>query len=749
MTLLLQILFIMAVTFTYTYAVSFAAAIKPRIALFMPVPKNMEAIPLMDSIPSRLAIIIGKSSHLVAIMERKTIEQELEREGYKLDSITMNELLRVSERLGFDYAIMGDILKQHAVITANIRVVDIRNQKVSFDHTISATEGGLNDKIDEVAAVIIERILAVAKGGSPEAFVLPPPRDLRMKSEARKITIHWSYSNVQDVSGFKIFRATGKQGAYIQIGTTTDTFFVDENPVLNESLLYKITAINKQGIEGRFSDAIEARTVAGSAQPIFLSADPDIKAAHLRWKAWPGSEVAGFRIYRREASEKDFKQALSVSENLSYSDGGLKDDTVYYYAITAVDSKGTESDMSQVLSLKTPRPPEGLRAEGGKIRRILLSWNVYQADIEGYIIYRAPKESAEYKQIARIVGKTTNTYSDVEGLGDGVPYWYRVSAFKNSSETDLSSSVSAVTRGAPPAPQGFTAKSHEPRRVSMRWEPVQNPDDEIGGYRIYRATEEKGEYREIAYLPDASAASFVEDGLKDNTYSYYKIASYNSADVRSDMSQPASAVTKHTPAVPRGLEATSGEVKQVSLTWEPNPEKDMREYVIFRAMPGDGTLNRIASVMKETTYTDTDLQDGITYAYAIQAVDEDGLFSDQSKPVTAETKPLPKKPAGLKVVDSGDKKVLQWDSNPEKDVRQYNLYKKGFLNTSQKIATIQAVSWTIPDDMKGKLRLFVTALDDAGLESEASDGIEIVVGALSKGAQKEGSQSSRGSGEDR
>jgi hypothetical protein len=73
------------------------------------------------------------------------------------------------------------------------------------------------------------------------------------------------------------------------------------------------------------------------------------------------------------------------------------------------------------------------------------------------------------------------------------------------------------------------------------------------------------------------------------------------------------------------------------------------------------------------------------------------------------------------IAEKEGRKLLQWNANPEKDVKQYVVYKKGFLGMSQKIAMVQENSWTIPDEMKGKIELFVKALDETGLESEGSE----------------------------
>jgi fibronectin type 3 domain-containing protein len=168
-------------------------------------------------------------------------------------------------------------------------------------------------------------------------------------------------------------------------------------------------------------------------------------------------------------------------------------------------------------------------------------------------------------------------------------------------------------------------------------------------------------------------------------------------------------------------------VKQVTLSWQPNPEKDIKEYLIFRSGSGDKELSKIASVKGATSYVDKGLKDGTKYAYSLKAVDEDNLMSEPSPSITVDTKPLPQKPSGLMLTEKEDRKLLQWDANPEKDVKQYAVYRKGFLGMSQKIAVVQENSWMIPSDMKGKNELFVKALDETGLESEGSDPMVLVL----------------------
>lgn len=711
-----------------------AAVVKPKIALFMLVPKNIEAIPLIDSIPSLLTMAISKFDYF-EIIERKKIEKEIELGGYKLGSIKTQDLFVLGEKLGFDFCVVGDVLKQRGTIEVNIKVVDIRAQKVSSESTFTTSEGRLSPELNNVVAMIMERTresFSSAAVLKKEESTTKPPQDLKVKSGTKTIRISWNHTEPQQVSGFKVYRAKNEEGPYLPIGTVDQLFFVDENPVLKEPAFYRVAAVNVKGVEGGFSNPIQAWMVEGPPPPIFVNLEADIKAAYLKWMVRPGYAAASLKVYRRAESEKDFKEITSISgKDISITDRGLKDDTIYYYALTVMDAKGNESDLSKILEMKTLKSPDGLKAEGGKIRRILLSWNTHPSDIvEGYNLYRAVDPTKEYGSIAKIKDRKTTTHLDKEGLGDATTYWFRVSAInKNGQETDPSEAVSTTTRGVPPTPRGLAVKNREPRRVSLQWESVKSPEDEMKGYYIFRGTEEKGEYKNITKIKNPDTTSFVDSDppLKDNTRYFYRISSYNSVEVASDLSEPTGAITKSTPAVPGGVEAKSGEVKQVSLLWQPNTEKDIKEYLIFRSGSGDKEFNKVASVKGATNYVDKGLKDGNRYAYFLKAVDEDNLMSDPSPSVTVGTKPLPEKPSGLTVTEKEGRTLLQWKASPEKDVREYAVYKKGFLGISQKIAVVKENSWMVPSDLKGKTEVFVKALDEAGLESESSDPMLLVL----------------------
>ncbi len=98
------------------------------------------------------------------------------------------------------------------------------------------------------------------------------------------------------------------------------------------------------------------------------------------------------------------------------------------------------------------------------------------------------------------------------------------------------------------------------------------------------------------------------------------------------------------PAEPRGVYSTTGD-EQVLVEWYPNQETDLEGYIIYSNMEESGTYTEIARVGRSvTSFVDEDVENGVTYYYAVSAYDQDGNESDVS-PVIEDTP----RPAGKNV----------------------------------------------------------------------------------------------------
>ena len=90
------------------------------------------------------------------------------------------------------------------------------------------------------------------------------------------------------------------------------------------------------------------------------------------------------------------------------------------------------------------------------------------------------------------------------------------------------------------------------------------------------------------------------------------------------------AADTYPPAAPSGLIAV-GAQGLISLIWEVNSDSDLAGYMVLRGTPGDATLQPLTPApITEARFTDTTVQAGTTYVYAVVAVDTAGNRSAAS-----------------------------------------------------------------------------------------------------------------------
>ena len=76
-------------------------------------------------------------------------------------------------------------------------------------------------------------------------------------------------------------------------------------------------------------------------------------SVNLVWNASPDAEVAGYNVYYGTASQS-YSSMIPVGTNVASTISGLAGGSTYYFAVTAVDATGIESDFSNETSSSVP-----------------------------------------------------------------------------------------------------------------------------------------------------------------------------------------------------------------------------------------------------------------------------------------------------------------------------------------------------------------------------------------------------------
>lgn len=723
--ILWQLLACIAVVGALTATVSAQDGLRPKLGCVPLVAKNIEAMAFTEYLTTLLLNELDRSG-VFEIAERKRLEAMMDLEGVRSDSMTAEQMQRLGVRSGVDFLVAGTVTSVSQGIQLDVRLLNLRGQRVVFTEQLRMAEAEANRALRELAARMRDAThgaTALTAGAGADARPLYPPSELVASGSSSAIRLRWKHGDPALVIGYTVTRATSAEGPFNPVSTVTEMAYTDEALHLNETYYYRVAAVGRGGVSSEPSVVVRGATSVAPAAPIFMNVEPLLGGAVLAWCQRPFSTAderivpRGVRIYRRTAAEKEFTPvSKSGEETTRYRDQGLRDGTTYFYAMTAYNQAGAESELSVQLAVTTPPAPAGVAVQGGAVRRIQLSWQSHPFEaVTGYRVYRAMTKDGPFQELASLQGRLQTSYMDT-GLADNATYWYRVQAISSEQgASGLSEAMAGTTRPVPPAPVKVTATSGEPRKVTLRWESAAVVADELTGYLIYRGEPGQERLSKIAEVP-ASQTSYCDDAkpLQDGTAYSYVVASMNAGGAVSVLSARANATTKVIPAAPQGVVAVSGEPRKITLRWKSNAEKDVSAYLIQRQRD-DGEFRELKR-SAETSYVDTELKDSATHRYRMQAIDKDGLQGPFSAVVVATTKPLPKAVEGLVLKDKAAR-LLVWQKVGQADVKRYNLYKKSFFG-SQKVATVEANEWRVSEP--GKLELYVTAEDGDGLESEPS-----------------------------
>jgi hypothetical protein len=165
-----------------------------------------------------------------------------------------------------------------------------------------------------------------------------------------------------------------------------------------------------------------------------------------------------------------------------------------------------------------------------------------------------------------------------------------------------------------------------PQGVFLSWKASNEPS-----YRILRKAQDEPRATQIGTTTEPQYL----DGQTQYGKSYeYWVQGVN-GEVQSEYAGPVTVKPedKFPPAVPAGLSASAG-LQTIELAWERNTEPDFKGYFVYRAI-GDGPFEKIADMIEAPSFSDTKVESGKRYRYAVSAVDQSGNESERSTVVEA------------------------------------------------------------------------------------------------------------------
>lgn len=705
------------------------------------------------------------------LVERGQMANVLGEAELALAGLSQSKAVEVARMLGAEGVVIGTVDeytmqaqggKTYAVVGVAVRLIHCASGQIVWSSDLARMADSPNTPLAAHARSVVHELMcglyqnwarqhslpaprAGRAAATPPRPAPPPvaPADLKASDMGlRSVELSWS-PGAATADKYRIERASSPDGPFARVAEvrpSTGAFTDDRELRDAATYYYRIVALRADGAASNPSAVVESMTAPPPGPPVRLQAEaPSSRCVALSWTPPRAEGIARYRV-ERAAEPPDWLPRGETSQT-TFTDGGragcdLADSTVYHYRVIAVNRIGAVGEPSPAVRVTTLPPPAAVAevaAAPHQVRCVPLAWKPSrEPDIAGYEIERAASPEGPFAPLTTLDDPAAHAYLDGRrdpgSLPDATTYWYRIRAFNRvGAQGDWSAAVSATTRAAPPAPVGLDAAGGLPRAVEFSWDP--SPDEKVVGYDVARCEAgadtwiavERVEGRETTRLLDRDGAreSAPTGRLKDGTAYAYRVRAVNTAEALSPWSETVQAVTKPAPAAPTAPRTTDDLPGKVALTWPANAEPDIVAYVV-EARAGDGSRWREIARVAACEAEETGLDAGETRLYRVKAVDAHTHESAWSDETPGSARPLPPAPSALLAeVDEGVA-TLTWEP-PDAAIAEYRVYQRKLLFSSQVATTTDPVAVIGADKIGRSASLYVTAIDEAGLESPPSE----------------------------
>lgn len=363
---------------------------------------------------------------------------------------------------------------------------------------------------------------------------------------------------------------------------------------------------------------------------------------------WSPAARADYYIVYRATSQAGPYQKLGETAGITFTDGGVAPNVVYWYRVKACNSAGC-SDPSQPDSgyaadyTQLPAPPTGVSAtDGTHPDRVVVTW-LPVPGASYYEVWRDPFSQGPFT----LQGTVTETSFSDQDVIPGQTYWYRIKACNPQGCSGFSAADSGFAEAiVPDTPTRVTASdgTYEDR-VRVDWEEVAG----ASWYEIWRAPAADGEYEELD--EDLSPPYFDTQVTVGTTY-WYKVracspagcsalSAANSGYAQTGGGGGGGGEEEGPPPIPGGVSATDGEypddenpdVYKIRVTW--NAVSGADYYQVLRSLAEGDNYQVIEDRTEETEYFDEDDAESpvvpcVEYWYRVRACSDEYGCSDPS-----------------------------------------------------------------------------------------------------------------------
>lgn len=421
---------------------------------------------------------------------------------------------------------------------------------------------------------------------------------------------------------------------------------IDKNIKQNEVYVYQVSVANVSSKVKPSSVMIGVRDYKKLPAIDDVIAVSDDKKVIISWDFESYKNI--FTSYKIERSEDGVtfapitnapivnmnEQKGVSSKRLFYVDTLAQNDKTYHYKLYGISAFGEKGQISKVLTAKGIHDVFlSTRIADYKIDKdntVLLEWE-YPKDLEDFIagfeIDHSENEKGPYLKVSENLPPNTRQFQ-YKNLAASNYFKVIVVGKNNKRLTSQSTLVQPIDSIAPLKPIGLEGVIDSLGKVKLTWKA--NSEKDLLGYRILKANSENEEFVDIYKKPFEGLG--YEDKVSltlSNPKVYYRIAAedkrYNISEMSDILVLEKPDVIPPTAPIFKDYDVAKGKVR---LQWIRSYSEDVVSHYVLRKKAGDKLWTEVFQVNDTLQeFFDSNLENGSTYQYAIQAKDKTGLRS--------------------------------------------------------------------------------------------------------------------------
>jgi len=401
--------------------------------------------------------------------------------------------------------------------------------------------------------------------------------------------IRWN--KISGASGYQVYRKTGSKGVWEKIATVKETSYRDNTAKSSKTYYYSVKSVS-----GKSTSSMRSGTAfTYLATPQISSIQNAVEAVYVKWSKVTGATA--YQVYRKTANT-GWAKVATVKETNYRDTKASESSTTYYYSVKAV-SGDRVSSMRAGLAIRYLDAPTidsiVKTADGNKI-----TWGVVKGATQ-YQVYRKTANTGW----AKIATAKAPSYTDA-GAKSATKYYYSIKAVNGNSTSSMRSGIAFSYIDVPQ----ISGAQNAVDAVYIKWNKVAGATE----YQLRRKTE-NSDWEVIATLKGTN----YRDTKVENGVTYYYSINAAGGNITSSDSQ--NVVIRYL-AAPQVSDVQNA-IDAVYIKW--NEVAGATGYQVQRRTEKGSW--EVLSTVAETSYKDTEAENGVKYYYSVKALNGDETSS--------------------------------------------------------------------------------------------------------------------------